>query len=132
MEYEPFGFEDLEAYQKARAFRRRIYKLAKLLPSEEKFALGSQMRRAAVSLTNNLAEGYGRFTYKDRTHFTRQSRGSLMELVDDLSVCEDEEYAKKEHLDTMRIDAAEVLRLLNGYLAYLKKDRKQRKRIPNT
>ncbi|MGN6367780.1 MAG: four helix bundle protein [Phycisphaerae bacterium] len=66
-----FGFEDLAVYQKARAFRKRVYKLAKLLPPEEKYALAQQMRRAAVSVTNNIAEGYGRFTFKDRISFMR-------------------------------------------------------------
>ena len=70
----PFGFEDLEVYRAARAFRRRIYKLAKLLPEEEKYALGQQMRRAAVSLTNNIAEGYGRHHWQQNTQFCRQAR----------------------------------------------------------
>jgi hypothetical protein len=56
-------FEDLEVYQVAREFRRAMYRVAKQLPDFEKFALASQIRRTAVSLTNNIAEGHGRFHY---------------------------------------------------------------------
>ena len=122
----PFGFEDLEVYEAARAFRKRIYELAKLLPAEEKFGLALQMRKAAVSLTNNIAEGYGRFTWQDRTHFCRQSRGSLMELVDDINTCIDEEYAQETHLLDLKSDAAEVLHRLNGYIGYLQEEEEKR------
>jgi four helix bundle protein len=76
-----FGFENLEVYKAARAFRTRIYKLAQILPAAEKFGLAQQMRRAAVSATNNIAEGYGLHHWQENTHFCRHSRGSLMELL---------------------------------------------------
>ena len=114
-----FGFEDLEVYQKAKALRKRVYKLTKILPDEEKYALAIQMKKAAVSVTNNIAEGYGRRNWQDNIHFCRISLGSLMELADDFGVCVDEEYAKAEHILTLRKDAAVVLRLLNGYIKYL-------------
>jgi len=120
-----FGFEDLEVYRAARSFRNRTYKLVKLLPPEEKYSLASQMRRAAVSLTNNIAEGYGRFTWQDTTHFCRQSRGSLMELVDDINACMDQDYAQHEHLKDLKQEAEKVLKLINGYIRYLQ-ERKDR------
>src|SRR2546423_11319645 len=78
-------FEDLEVYQVAREFRKSMYEIAKHLPEIEKFGLGlvSQMRRAALSLTNNIAEGHGRFHFLDQIKCTLQSRGSLEELIDD-------------------------------------------------
>jgi four helix bundle protein len=115
-----FGFEKLKVYQAARAFRSRIYKLSRLLPQDEKFNLASQLKRAALSVTNNIAEGHGRFTYKDRIHFCLQSRGSLLELVDDINACIDEGYAKTEHLEGLRNDAFELLRILTGYIRFLK------------
>ncbi|MGB2821209.1 MAG: four helix bundle protein [Phycisphaerae bacterium] len=122
----PFGFEDLEVYKAARAFRGRIYKLAKLLPLEEKHALARQMRRAAVSLTNNIAEGYGRHHWQENTQFCRQSRGSIMELVEDINVCVDEGYADPEHLEKLkREDALKLVKLLNGYIAFLQKRKSQ-------
>ena len=68
-------FEDLEVYQVAREFRKAMYRLAKRLPNEEKFGLISQIRRAAVSLTNNIAEGHGRFYFIEQIRFMLQSRG---------------------------------------------------------
>jgi len=119
----PFGFEDLEVYQAAAAFRNRIYDLLKLLPPEEKFALGAQMRRAAVSLTNNIAEGYGRFTWQETTHFCRQARGSLTELVDDINTCFDQKYVQPGNLQELKSEAARVLQLLNGYIKYLQRSK---------
>src|SRR6266516_1745060 len=83
-------FEDLEVYQVARKFRRAVYRVAKQLPDEEKFGLCSQIRRAAVSLTNNIAEDHGRFHFLEQIKFMLQARGSLEELLDDLNVCTDE------------------------------------------
>jgi four helix bundle protein len=65
-------FEDLEVYQVAREFRKMMYRVAKRLPDVEKFGLVSQIRRAAVSLTNNIAEGHGRYHYLERN--TRLAR----------------------------------------------------------
>ena len=119
----PFGFEDLEVYQAARTFRNRLYELIKLLPPEEKFALALQMRKAAVSLTSNIAEGYGRFTWQDTTHFCRQSRGSLMELVDDINICLDRKYSQTEHLEELKQEASRILQMLNGYIKYLQRSK---------
>ena len=63
-------FEDLEVYQVAREFRKAMYGVARELPESEKFGLTSQVRRAAVSLTNNIAEGHGRFHFPDQIRFT--------------------------------------------------------------
>src|SRR6266516_6994535 len=83
-------FEDLEVYQVAREFRKAMYRVGRRLPEIEKFALASQIRRAAVSLTNNIAEGHGRFHFLEQIKFMLQARGSLEELLDDLNVCTDE------------------------------------------
>src|SRR5204863_8705608 len=84
-------FEDLEVYQVARGFRKTMYQVAKRLPEEEKFALTNQIRRAAVSVTNNIAEGHGRFHFLEQIKFMLQSRGSLEELLDDLNVCAEDD-----------------------------------------
>src|SRR6266478_6007599 len=90
---QPFRtFETLEAYKAAREFRKAMYGVSRKLPSFERFELASQIRRAAVSLTNNIAEGHGRWHYLDHIKFVLQARGSLEELVEDLNVCEDEKY----------------------------------------
>jgi four helix bundle protein len=114
-------FEDLDVYRAAREFRKAIYSVARDLPDFEKYGLASQMRRAAVSLTNNIAEGHGRFHYPDQIRFMLQSRGSLEELVDDLNVCLDERYLIAEKIEKLKETARSVLALLNGYLRYLRK-----------
>ncbi len=132
----PWGFENLEVYQAARAFRNRVYKLAKLLPPEEKYSLSRQTREAAVSVTANIAEGHGRHNWQDNAHFCRVSRGSLYELADHINTCIDQEYAKREYLEDLKSDGAEVLRKLNGYISYLERKAREnsaprpRRRIP--
>ena len=115
------SFEDLEVYKAAREFRKKIYQLIKELPPEEKYNLAGQMRRASLSLTNNIAEGHGRYNYQENIQFCRISRGSLMELVDDLNVCIDEQYFSKEYIDELKQEAYRINKMLNGYIAYLKK-----------
>ena len=113
-------FEDLEVYKAAREFRKAMYSVNRRLPDLEKYGLGSQIRRAAVSLTNNMAEGHGRFHYPDQIRFFLHSRGSLEELVDDLNVCEDEEYLTSVEVQNLKEQAKDVLKLLNGYIRYLR------------
>ncbi|OGP97519.1 MAG: four helix bundle protein, partial [Deltaproteobacteria bacterium RBG_19FT_COMBO_46_9] len=98
-----------------------IYRLIKKLPDDEKFNLVSQMRRAATSLTNNLAEGHGRYHYQENIQFCRQSRGSLTEIIDDLNICLDENYLTEDYLNNLKQEAFEIIKMLNGYIAYLKK-----------
>lgn len=113
-------FEDLDTYKSAREFRKAMYAITRRLPEFEKFELASQIRRAAVSLTNNIAEGHGRFHYLEQIKFMLQSRGSLEELLDDLHVCEDENYLPKPEIDKLKEEAWGVHKLLNGYIRYLR------------
>jgi len=113
-------FEDLEMYRVAREFRKAMYRVAKRLPEIEKFGLASQIRRAAVSLTNNIAEGHGRYHYLDQIKFTLHSRGSLEELIDDLNVCEDEQYLLGEEIASLKEDGWRVRQLIDGYVRYLR------------
>ena len=116
-------FEDLEVYQLAREFRKKMYGVTRRLPDFEKFELASQIRRAAVSLTNNIAEGHGRYHFADQVRFFLASCGSLQELVDDLNVCDDEKYLESDKVSELKRAAWRALGLINGYLRYLR-DRK--------
>lgn len=113
-------FEDLDTYKAAREFRKAMYAIAKRLPDFEKFGLCSQIRRAAVSLTNNISEGHGRYHYADQIKFLLQSRGSLEGLLDDLNVCEDENYLASTEIAKLKEDAWCVHKLINGYIRYLR------------
>jgi four helix bundle protein len=118
---QPFRtFEDLEVYKKAREFRKAMYRIAERLPEKERFALTGQIRRAAVSLTNNIAEGHGRYHFLEQIRCMLQSRGSLEELLDDLSVCQDEAYLPIQEIESSRQEGWRVHRLINGYLRFLR------------
>ena len=97
-----------------------MYRIAKRLPDIEKFGLVSQVRRAALSLTNNIAEGHGRYHYLEQIKFTLQSRGSLEELIDDLNVCADEEYLPIEEIVSLKEQGWRVRQLIDGYIRYLR------------
>ncbi len=113
-------FEDLEVYQAAREFRKAMYTVNRRLPAYEKFELASQIRRAAVSVTNNIAEGHGRYHYLEQIKFTLQARGSLQELIDDLNVCDDEQYFPASEVAELKQHGWRVYQLINGYIRYLR------------
>jgi four helix bundle protein len=113
-------FEDLDVYKAAREFRKAMYRVAKRLPEEEKFGLAGQIRRAAVSLTNNIAEGHGRFHFLEQIKFMLQARGSLEELIDDLNACEDEHYLVLAEIVELKNEGWRVHKLINGYIRFLR------------
>lgn len=119
-EASPFGFDDLEVHRAACALRRELYAVARCLPADERYIMGSQLRRAAISVTANIAEGYGRFNWQEGIQFCRQARGSLLEAVDHLNTCADEAYIGKDVQLRLRAQAADMLRLLNGFIRYLR------------
>jgi four helix bundle protein len=104
-----FSLDDFELYRRARAFRKEVYKIIRALPTEEKYCLGSQMRRAAVSVSNNIAEGHGRWYYQENIRFCRTSRGSVEELIDDLNVCLDENYVDPARIETLKDSAYDLI-----------------------
>ncbi len=85
-------FEDLEIWRLARNFRKGISAMVRTFPVDEKYRLTDQLIRASRSVTANIAEGYGRFHYQENIQFCRQSRGSLFEIVDHLTVALDQGY----------------------------------------
>jgi four helix bundle protein len=97
-----------------------MYEITRRLPAFEKFELASQIRRAAVSLTNNIAESHGRYHYLDQIRFMLIARGSLEELIDDLNVCEDEAYLSQAEAESMRLKAWQIHRVMAGYLRHLR------------
>lgn len=114
-------FEDLEIWQLARDFRKKISGLVKNFPSEEKYRLADQMLRASRSVTANISEGYGRYHYQENIQFCRQSRGSLYEMIDHLTVAFDEGYITDDVLSRLKEDIMLIIKKLNGYIQYLEK-----------
>ncbi len=85
----PFPFEKLEVWQSARLLVKNVYQNTKRFPKEETFGLTSQLKRASVSIANNLAEGSARSSFKDQAHFTSLAHGSLMETACDVILATD-------------------------------------------
>ena len=110
------SFQDLEVWQVGRALRRRFYELSRRLPESERFNLFQQIRRAGVSLTANLAEGYGRYHFKENIQHCRVSRGSAYELLDHPVTCQDEGYIPSEEFESFQEDLMTFMRLINGYI----------------
>jgi len=108
-------FTDLEVWQVARNLRRAIYNASKNFPKDETFGLISQIRRAAVSITANIAAGFVRFSYQENIQFCRQSRASTYEVRDHLTTAVDQGYIAKLEFDELNETAISVIRLLNGY-----------------
>jgi four helix bundle protein len=121
MEEGRFRLDDFELYKIAREFRKRSYRLLKQLPPEERYALANQMRRAAVSVTNNIAEGHGRWHYQENIQFCRISRGSVDELIDDFNTCQDEGYGDQVLVEELKAEGYDLIRRINSYIAYLRK-----------
>jgi four helix bundle protein len=115
------GFEDLEVWQRCRQLRIDIFMLLKNFPAEEKFRLIDQLKRSSRSVTANIAEGHGRFHYLDNLKFCRNARGSLNEVLDHLICACDESIITEQQLSSHRETYKECFRLLNGYIAFLKK-----------
>lgn len=113
------SFEDLECWKACVDVRRFVSSLIKKFPQTEKYDLIDNMKRAARSATRNIAEGYGRFHYKENIQFCRQSRGSLFELIDDLITSKDEHYITDSEFSEGKIKIERALSILNGYINYL-------------
>lgn len=93
-----------------------IYKATESFPSEEKFSLTSQIRRAAVSITSNIAEGFGRQSKKDTEHFYVISRGSILELQNQLLIARDIKILHKANYEQLRDQSILVHKILNGLI----------------
>jgi four helix bundle protein len=118
-----FGLDDFELYNCARRFRKKTYQLIRQLPEEEKYNLGTQMRRAAVSVSNNIAKGHSRWYYQENAKFCRTSRGSVGELIDDLNTCLDENYGDHDLAEELKIEATQLIARINSYIAYLRRSK---------
>ncbi len=89
-------YQDLIVWQKAMALADEVYALTRLLPKEELFALSGQMRRAAVSIPSNIAEGHGRHTEKDFKQFLSVAKGSVFEIETQIMICLRQRYLTED------------------------------------
>ncbi len=118
------SLEKLEAWKKAKEFSLKIYRnVLPLLPPEEKWGMNQQLRRSALSIPANIAEGHGRYYYMVNVRFCYTSRGSLEETLSHLMVAHELDYIPDALYKELRQNGEELFRILNGYIAYLKRSK---------
>jgi four helix bundle protein len=117
------GYKDLECYKEARLLRILISELVKKIPSHEKFLLTAQVIDSSRSVTRNMAEGYGRYTFTDTRNFFIIARGSVTETMEHLTTAFDEKYITESELKTAEEKCELVFKLTNGYIGYLDKSK---------
>jgi four helix bundle protein len=115
-----YRHQDLIVWQKARAFATEIYRATEDFPKTEICGLTSQLRRAAVSIASNIAEGQGRLTVGEFRHFLGQARGSLLELETQLAIAVDLHFLTSAEFESLEGRSSEVRRLLNGLIESLR------------
>jgi len=114
------SFKDLEAWKEGHRLVLEIYKITKEFPKEERFALIDQMRRAAISITSNIAEGFSRQSLKEKIQFYSTALGSATELQNQIYIAKDLDYMKDERFKAIAGRATRVHKLLNGLIKYCK------------
>jgi four helix bundle protein len=110
------GYRDLIAWQKAKALALEVYLCTRKFPKDEIYGPTSQMRRAAVSVPSNIAEGKGRYSRKELLQFLYTARGSLFELATQLSIAHDLEYIDLPAFKRLEGTTDELGRILNGLI----------------
>lgn len=116
------SFTELEVWKKARELKNEIRVTSKTFPSEERFRLTDQLIRSSRGINSCIAEGHGRYSFKDQVHFCIIARGSLSETYSHLIDALDEGYIDSEKLNYYKLKIDEVERVLNGYISYLRKN----------
>ena len=110
------SFRDLIAWQKAMSLAEDVYGLTASFPADERFGLVAQMRRCAISIASDIAEGHGRLTTRDWQHFLAQARGSSHELETQLLLAARLEIGPIQDVERVVAEAAEVGKIINGLL----------------
>ena len=109
-----YSFEKLTVWQKSRLLVSEIYKITEKFPKDEKYSLTDQIRRSAISVPANLAEGSARTSKKDKAHFTQISYSSLMELLNHLYIAYDLSLITEDILNALKEKISEISNLLNS------------------
>ncbi|MFN4254787.1 MAG: four helix bundle protein [Saprospiraceae bacterium] len=114
-------FKELDVWREAKILAVSIYKLTEPFPKHELFGLTNQMRRAAVSIPSNIAEGTGRRTPKDKAQFMYTSRGSLFELETQIVIARELNYLSEEDFNQISQSIIKYRQLINGFINYLER-----------
>lgn len=113
-------YTELDVWIEARKLVNNVYEFSKNFPKEEVFGLTNQMRRCAISIPSNIAEGLGRKTANEVIHFLHIARGSLYELETQCYLSYDQNYISKNDLESLLNQIISCKKLLNGFINYFK------------
>ncbi|MDN3618223.1 four helix bundle protein [Polaribacter undariae] len=113
-------YKDLKFWQLSRVFCKDIYLITKSFPSDEKFGLTSQLRRASVSIPSNIAEGASRVSNKDFARFLRISLGSCYEIETQLLISCDLDFIQKEELEKLQHTLYQIIKMMSRFISTLK------------
>lgn len=116
------SFTDLTVWQRGHEYVLLVYKITRLFPKEELFGLASQIRRATVSITSNIAEGFGRSSIKEKVHFYSYAYGSLLEVQNQVLIAKDLKYLQKDDYDKLVMLSIEIGKMLQGLIKKIKAD----------
>ena len=116
-----FDFEKLDVYKKALTFAEEIYSVSKNFPKEEVYGLTSQLRRASISVSANIAEGNGRYNKRDFAQFLRIARGSIYECVPLLQISLKQSYVEENVYEKLIANCNELAKMINGLISSLLK-----------
>ncbi len=111
-----YSFTDLNAWKEGHKLVLKIYSVTENFPNKEIFGLTSQIRRAAVSITSNIAEGFSRISYKDKINFYSVAQGSLTELQNQLLIARDVKYLENKKFIDIAEQTVTVHKLINGLI----------------
>ena len=115
------SFEDLDIWQRSQALAVNVYVLTKSFPSDEKFGLTSQLRRASASISANIAEGFGRHSQKDKLHFYTIAYGSLLEVRNFLYLASKLNFIDSAELQSGLVETETCQKLLNALMSAVRK-----------
>ena len=110
------SFTELNAWKEGHKLVLEIYKITKTFPKDEQFGLTNQLRRAAVSFTSNIAEGFSRNSYKEKLQFYSMALGSLTEIQNQLLVAKDIGYITKQEFDKIAEQTIIINKITNGLI----------------
>ncbi len=117
------NFYDLDAWKKAKEFVLETYKATKKFPKEELYGITSQLRRAATSITANIAEGFSRYHYNDKVRFYLNARGSASEAQNFLFLAKDLSFLSEKEFSNLFSLAEESIKLINGLIRSIERQK---------
>jgi four helix bundle protein len=119
------SYKDLQIWQRSIKLVAEIYTLTSTMPEKEKFGLITQLNRAAVSVSANIAEGWGRASKNSYSQFLKIARGSLYELETLLIICKEIKIADDEKVKTLLIETDEICKMLNAFIRSINKTKEE-------